>query len=318
MRVWAITGGRRGNDVLVLGIARALGVEPQLIHTHLKPPWRWLSPYRAAFAGVRRDRAIAPPYPDLVLASGRQAAAHARYIRYRSGGRCFTAFFQKPTINPRYFDFVWAPHHDRLQGPNVKSTLLSPHLLTQETLQTEADKWRARLLADCGGRTPVAVLIGGPNEAYDFTMAEFERLTTHIVALTEQNMFPLITVSRRSPTAFTAHLHARLGQAPHFIWDNEGDNPYAALLGLAAHIIVTADSVNMVGEACTSGAPVQVFELAGGNRKFRAFHGDMQAAGLTRPFNGELDERVSTPANATPEIAAALQQAWDAKRAALR
>ena len=318
MRVWAITGGRRGNDVLVLGIARALGVEPQLIHTHLKPPWRWLSPYRAAFAGVRRDRAIAPPYPDLVLASGRQAAAHARYIRYRSGGRCFTAFFQKPTINPRYFDFVWAPHHDRLQGPNVTSTLLSPHLLTQETLQTEADKWRARLLADCGGRTPVAVLIGGPNEAYDFTMAEFERLTTHIVALTEQNMFPLITVSRRSPTAFTAHLHARLGQAPHFIWDNEGDNPYAALLGLAAHIIVTADSVNMVGEACTSGAPVQVFELAGGNSKFRAFHGDMQAAGLTRPFDGELDKRVSTPANATPEIAAALQQAWDAKRAALR
>ena len=318
MRVWAITGGRRGNDVLVLGIARALGVEPQLIHTHLKPPWRWLSPYRAAFAGVRRDRAIAPPYPDLVLASGRQAAAHARYIRYRSGGRCFTAFFQKPTINPRYFDFVWAPHHDRLQGPNVKSTLLSPHLLTQETLQNEADKWRSRLLADCGRRTPVAVLIGGPNEAYDFTMAEFERLTTHIVALTEQNMFPLITVSRRSPPAFAAHLHARLGQAPHFIWDNEGDNPYAALLGLAAHIIVTADSVNMVGEACTSGAPVQVFELAGGNRKFRGFHGDMQAAGLTRPFDGELDKRVSTPANATPEIAAALQQAWDAKRAALR
>ncbi|MEC8176777.1 MAG: hypothetical protein VX055_03165 [Pseudomonadota bacterium] len=52
MRVWAITGGRRGNDVLVLGVAKALGVEPQLIHTHLKPPWRWLSPYRTAFPGV--------------------------------------------------------------------------------------------------------------------------------------------------------------------------------------------------------------------------------------------------------------------------
>ena len=94
MRVWAITGGRRGNDVLVLGVAKALGVEPQLIHTHLKPPWRWLSPYRTAFPGVRRDAAIAPPYPDLVLASGRQAAAHARYIGYRSGGRSFIAFFR--------------------------------------------------------------------------------------------------------------------------------------------------------------------------------------------------------------------------------
>ena len=315
MRVWAITGGRRGNDVLVLGIARALGFEPQLIHTHLKPPWRWLSPYRAAFAGVRGDSAIAPPYPDLVLASGRQAAAHARYIGYRSGGHSFTAFFQKPTINPRYFDFVWAPQHDRLHGPNVTTTLLSPHLLTQETLKAEADKWRVRLLGECGGRRPVAALIGGPNEAYAFTMAEFERLTAHIVTLTAQNMFPMITVSRRSPPAFAAHLRARLAQTPHFIWDNAGDNPYAALLGLAEHIIVTADSVNMVGEACTSSAPVQVFELAGGNRKFRTFHGDMQGAGLTRPFVGVLNARVSAPANATPEIAAALQNAWDAKRA---
>ena len=318
MRVWAITGGRRGNDVLVLGVAKALGVEPQLIHTHLKPPWRWLSPYWAAFPGVRRDPSIAPPYPDLVLASGRQAAAHARYIGYRSGGRSFTAFFQKPAIDPKYFDFVWAPNHDRLHGANVTSTLLSPHLLTQESLRNEADKWRARALTDCGTRTPVAVLVGGPNSAYAFTMDEFERLATHIVALTEQNIFPMITVSRRSPSAFAAHLRARLANTPHFLWNNEGENPYAGLLGLAEHVIVTADSVNMVGEACTSGAPVQVFELAGGNLKFRTFHGDMQAAGLTRPFVGELDARLSTPANATPEIAAALQQAWDAKRAALR
>ena len=318
MRVWAITGGRRGNDVLVLGVAKALGVEPQLIHTHLKPPWRWLSPYRTAFPGVRCDAAIAPPYPDLVLASGRQAAAHARYIGYHSGGRSFIAFFQKPAIDPRHFDFVWAPHHDRLHGSNVTSTLLSPHLLTQETLRNEAKKWRARALTDCGTRTPVAVLVGGPNSAYAFTMDEFERLATHIVTLTEQNIFPMITVSRRSPPAFAAHLRARLAHTPHFFWDNEGENPYAALLGLAEHIIVTADSVNMVGEACTSGAPVQVFELAGGNRKFRTFHGDMQAAGLTRPFAGELDARLSNPANATPEIAAALQQAWDIKRAVLR
>ena len=79
MQVWAITGGRRGNDVLVLGVAQALGVEPRLIHTQLNAPWRWLSPYKAAFRGVRDDPTIAPPYPDLVLASGRQAAAHARF-----------------------------------------------------------------------------------------------------------------------------------------------------------------------------------------------------------------------------------------------
>ena len=116
----------------------------------------------------------------------------------------------------------------------------------------------------------------------------------------------MITVSRRSPSAFAAHLRALLTR--RILWNNEGENPYAGLLGLAEHIIVTADSVNMVGEACTSGAPVQVLNWQV-SPKFRTFHGDMQAAGLTRPFVGELDARLSTPANATPEIAAALQQA---------
>ena len=100
-----------------------------------------------------------------------------------------------------------------------------------------------------------------------------------------------------------------------FSGESQANRRYLYFASKAEHIIVTADSVNMVGEACTSGAPVQVFELAGGNRKFRTFHSDMQGAGLTRPFVGELDARMSTPANATPEIAAALQTAWDAKRA---
>lgn len=316
MQVWAITGGRRGNDVLVLGVAQALGVEPRLIHTQLNAPWRWLSPYKAAFRGVRDDPTIAPPYPDLVLASGRQAAAHARFIGLRSGGHSFTAFFQNPLINPQHFDFVWAPHHDRLQGPNVMSTLLSPHMLTQEGLQADAETWRARLLDGAGAKTPIAVLIGGPNSAYAFSRDEFGELTAYIVSLADQNFFPMITVSRRSPPEFSTYLRDQLAGHAHFLWNNDGDNPYTGILGLAQHIIVTADSVNMVGEACATDAPVQVFELAGGNRKFRQFHGEMQAAGFTRTFRGDLTKRLSAPVNAIPDIAAALRRALEAKRAA--
>ena len=41
-----------------------------------------------------------------------------------------------------------------------------------------------------------------------------------------------------------------LPDGSYFLWDNQGDNPYHAMLGLAEQIIVTADSNNMVGEAC--------------------------------------------------------------------
>ncbi|HEY9147010.1 MAG TPA: ELM1/GtrOC1 family putative glycosyltransferase, partial [Thiobacillus sp.] len=71
--------------------------------------------------------------------------------------------------------------------------------------------------------------------------------------------------------------------------DGTGENPYLAYLALADYVVVTADSVNMVSEACTTGKPVFVVELEGGNRKFRLFHEAMRARGYTRPFAGKLE-----------------------------
>lgn len=58
---------------------------------------------------------------------------------------------------------------------------------------------------------------------------------------------------------------------PHVLWTGEGPNPYYAFLGLAEAILVTADSVNMVSEACGTGKPVHIIPLEGGSRKFRRF-----------------------------------------------
>ena len=42
----------------------------------------------------------------------------------------------------------------------------------------------------------------------------------------------------------------------NFIWDGAGKNPYFAMLGWADAILVTADSVSMLSDACTTGKPV--------------------------------------------------------------
>src|SRR3546814_5644221 len=49
-----------------------------------------------------------------------------------------------------------------------------------------------------------------------------------------------------------------------------GENPYFAYLGLADAILVTADSVNMVCEAASTGKPVYVIDLDGSSDKFRS------------------------------------------------
>ncbi|MCH1569565.1 MAG: mitochondrial fission ELM1 family protein, partial [Alphaproteobacteria bacterium] len=100
----------------------------------------------------------------------------------------------------------------------------------------------------------------------------------------------------------------------YFLWDNVGDNPYPAMLGLAEQIIVTGDSVNMVGEACLPGVPVQVFALRGGSAKFDRFHAELSAAGMTRPFSNTLESWSMQAHNPTDEIALAIKNAYAAHK----
>lgn len=310
MQIWGITGGRRGNDVLVEGVAQALGGDFRLIHTDLRPPWKWLAPYRPAEAAAKTDPNIAPPYPDMVIASARQAVPHARFLKRATGGRVFTAFLQNPIIDPKHFDFVWAPQHDKLDGPNVMHTLLSPHAMQISDLQAEARNLMGRLLPSQPVGKTVTVLIGGPNAVYPFKQAEFMQLLDGLVPIAEAGNQLLITLSRRSPVQWQTLLRQKLPAGSYFLWDGKGLNPYRAMLGLADHIIVTGDSVNMVGEACLPGVPVQVFALAGGSAKFRRFHDAMLQDGHVRPFAGTLESWPSRSFNATPQIAEALADAY--------
>ena len=98
-----------------------------------------------------------------------------------------------------------------------------------------------------------------------------------------------------------------LDGCPVDLWDGDGDNPYFAMLGLADAIVVTGDSVNMVSEACATGKPIHVFHLEGGSRKFSRFHAALETQGITRPFEGRLEEWRYTPPDDVARAAAAVR-----------
>ena len=66
----------------------------------------------------------------------------------------------------------------------------------------------------------------------------------------------MVTVSRRTPPALTAIVRAALAPRPHLLYDGTRRQPLPRLPGAADAVVVTADSVNMVGEAAATGAPV--------------------------------------------------------------
>lgn len=315
-RCWVITDGKPGMENQCLGLAEALDLKPEVKHISLRTPWRQLSPYLRAF--LRFARApdcdpIDPPWPDLVIASGRQSVPVGLRIRRTSRGRTFLVQIQDPVIDPGHFDMVIAPKHDRVRGDNVFLATGSMHRVTGRQLSEAAERHRERL-AHLPQRR-VAVLIGGDNSVYRLTPALMRRLADQLATLArDQGIGLMVTPSRRTGAENEALLRERLAGLPAEIWDGTGENPYFAYLGLADAIIATGDSVNMVSEAASTGKPVHIVDLEGGSAKFTAFHDSMRAAGITRPFTGALESWDYTPPDDTARAAEEIRRRMAARQ----
>ncbi|MPY70747.1 MAG: hypothetical protein GEU92_11735 [Alphaproteobacteria bacterium] len=297
-------------DSQCLGLAEALGLAPEIRHIRPRAPWRWLPPrlwLSPLSAPGSAGDALVPPWPDLLIATGRQTVAPAIAIRRAARGATFAVQIQNPAVNPARFDLVVAPAHDRLSGPNVISTLGALHRVTPARLAAEAARFRDRYAAL--PRPRVAVLLGGSNRQYRLTADGAARLGGALAqAARAAGAGLMVTPSRRTGAKNTAIVAEKLAGTAADIWDGSGDNPYFGMLGLADAIVATGDSVNMVTEACATGKPVHVFALDGTSAKFDRFHAAMREAGMTRPFTGRLEDWAYAPLQETARVAAEIRR----------
>jgi mitochondrial fission protein ELM1 len=313
---WTVMEGVAGMESQCCGLAEALGLAPVVKRVFPRLPWLLLPagawPWPFAALGPRSDR-LDPPWPDILISCGRKAVPYSLAVKRASGGRCFTIHIQDPLIDPRRFDLVAAPRHDGLSGPNVIVTRGALHPVTPAKLAAAAAQFRARL-ANLP-RPLVAVLIGGANGRYRLGTREMARLAGQLKRLAETTGAGLcVTPSRRTGTANEAILRAALAELPAFVWDGSGDNPYLGFLALADHILVTADSVSMISEACATGKPVYILDLPGGSRRFRRFHAALTAEGCTRPYAGRLEQWRYKPVLDAADVAAEAERRLAARR----
>ncbi|NIA68732.1 hypothetical protein HBA54_09030 [Pelagibius litoralis] len=297
-------------EIQCLGLAEAIGLTPQVKRVQVTKPWRWLPPGLITdplgTLGPKGDR-LTPPWPDLWIASGRQTVPLSRDMRKISGGRCFTVQVQNPAIDPARVDLVITPDHDLLNAPNVLSTRGALGRITPERLAEASAAFSARYAAL--PRPRIAVLIGGDNKVFRMTAAIMTRLTEQLARLSREHGYGLmITPSRRTGARNEAILRRGLAGLPADIWDGSGENPYFGILALADSIVATGDSVNMVSEAASTGKPVHIVELQGGSAKFSRFHGSLQAAGITRPFTGALENWSYAPLAETQRVAGEIRR----------
>jgi mitochondrial fission protein ELM1 len=323
-RTWIITDGKAGDLNQCLGVAERLGLLAECRVIAPRAPWKWLMPlsWRTPFGIDPREapgKASGPLngfMPQLVIASGRRAAAYLPAIKRASGGKTFTAFLKDPRTSPDIADFLWVPQHDALRAPNVLATLLSPHQLSPEKLAQARTTLRHDISTLPGPR--VAVLIGGPSRDYTFTAFDIARLSADLSHLAQAGASLMVTASRRTPEDLKAALMGIIAVQGGYYWEGEPPNPLLEMMASAEALVVSADSVNMLGEALVTGKPVLVFRPTGGSRKRDEFLRGLHDAGFTRPFNGRLERYSYEPQDATPGIALELARRYTEFRSELK
>ncbi|TAA10200.1 nucleoside-diphosphate sugar epimerase [Pseudoxanthomonas winnipegensis] len=313
-RTWTLTDGHAGNVRQTEALARALRLPAQAWTLRPRAPWktlapRWLPGADQAF-GPDFAQALAAP-PQLAIGCGRQAALATRLLRAR-GAQAVQIL--DPRLAPRHWDLVIAPEHDGLRAANVLTLLGSLHPVD--------DAWLAQARADFpslgalpGPRT--ALLVGGPSAHARLEAEDLATITAALdAALRAHGGTVMATVSRRTPPALVETLRRHYAGTPHLVWTGaqDGPNPYPGLLAFADRIVCTADSVNMLSEACATSAPVFVHAPQRVRGRPAQFIAALQARGRIAALDAGLAPFAITPLRETARIAALVRErlgGWD-------
>ena len=296
-QVWGLVDDRTGHAGQVLGVIAKLGLPYQLKRLEYNALGRALPPglLGASMAGIdtRRSAPLAPPYPALVIASGRRTVPVLRAIKKQSP-RTITVYLMWPG-SARGIDLIAAPVHDKPPAlPNVITTVAPLHAVTRETLVSAREAWTPKF--NHLPRPWIALCLGGNTKRGSYSTADWHNILRAAQDMVGQGSL-LITTSRRTPPE-AIELIAGLLSGPHLLhrWDVGKDNPYLGMLGAADSIIVTGDSLSMCAEAAVAGKPVFIYAPeAIIPAKHRALHATLYERGMAKPLNaGSVDAFLPT------------------------
>ena len=262
---WIISSGLIGCENQCIGLAEELNFNYEVKKINPSKILSLIAPY-----GIPKQvNNFEKPWPKYIIGAGRKTIPYMKYLNSSLKNDVFSIFLQDPKIKTNNFDFVWAPLHDNLKGPNTFSTLLSPGRVNQDLLRNEADKWSEKF--SILPKPFLTILLGGKTRAFNFDKNECSYILKTISKSIEDGWTPLISTSRRTPEYLKKEISKIVANYPHYLYSNEGENPYYAFLAISDIAIVTPDSVNMVSETITANLSTYIFDIKCKSKRINKF-----------------------------------------------
>ena len=280
--VWVIIDQKTGNANQAIAVANALGFS----YEKKEVCYNFLSilPNRLKFdsllgVDLQKTSDLLPPYPDIIISSGRRTAPVARYIKLKNPSS-YIVHIMNPDLNFANFDLVALPIHDKkVNKDNVIYTLGAPTLLVTKKLEEEGIKWSKKLAKY---KLPfIALIFGGKTKSGNYRDEEIIELAKKASSAAKSlNATLLVSTSRRTDSNHIELLKDNLEVESYFYnFNDKGDNPYLGFLALAEYFIVSGDSVSIVSDCLSTGRPVYIYQknhlLSKKHRKFLEYLADM-------------------------------------------
>lgn len=263
--VWLLLGDKLGDNAQIETIAEAMSWPTETKRlTFLEQYRTGKPPFRADLYHLDRERSspLAPPWPDLILTIGRRPTMVACWIQDQSRGKTKVVLVGRPKREIERFDLVIAPpQFDLPDRSNVMNLSLPLMRIDEAAIEQAASAWRDRLAAM--PRPITAVLVGGPTKPYRLDRSVALDIMAGAERIIERDGGSLyVSTSRRTPVDVSATLREKLpAHSAIYVWGEDADNPYHALLGLADRFIVTGDSISMMVEVARLRRPLAIYSL---------------------------------------------------------
>ena len=299
--IWVLSDGKPGHKNQSLGVCEALGVDPEVIELEKRPfgmLLQWLYP------SLYFKNLPSAPWPDIVVSTGYHVSVAAKWVKMKNP-ETMLVHMMKPKGYAGAFTVLAIPEHDQPKvAGNVITTMGAPHLVSTEKLQSEKEKWQSVLNPD--GKKAVAVIIGGNSKNFTFNKISVKALIAELEEQYGEGVRYMVTTSRRTGAAEKQILTDYFEARDSYFYDGQGENPYFGMLACADSIVVTAESVSMISEACATSVPVYAFDLKQAMKasKLKRFYTGFLKAGRVVDLSQKYKENTFTPHIEAASVAA--------------
>ena len=255
LTIWYITDNKQGHLNQLKGLSWQLKECASQFGFQLKEHWYHHQDPDLNWTSLVRNK---PKDPDVAKPSMIVGAGHKTHLKLIALARKFRAFsivLMRPSLPLKLFDAAIVPLHDR---PPIK-----PHILSTRGVLNKV-KPKSSNGAQSVDKNPEErglILVGGQSKHY---LWNTESIVAQIIEIADRDSAFQWTISnsRRTPNEFINQLEAADRTNIFFVDCQHTDGSWLpSQLQQASFIWVTPDSVSMVYEAITSGAPTALLDL---------------------------------------------------------